>query len=125
MIIYILFLHFVADFCLQTSWMANNKSSNNVALLWHVVVYSFCLFLGILVINTFIVIDISRFVLLNMVLHFITDYATSRFNKILLSKKNYRGFFAMIGFDQLVHTITLLLTLQLVLGAKCQLISFN
>jgi hypothetical protein len=41
-IILMLFIHWIADFVLQTHWQATNKSKNNIALTQHVTTYSIC-----------------------------------------------------------------------------------
>ena len=95
----ILFLHWVADFILQTDWQAKNKSSNNVALLAHTSVYSVVwLAFGI------------KFTLITLVAHTITDYITSRITKRLWENKDVHNFFVVVGFDQLLHYTQLILT---------------
>jgi len=79
LIIGILFMHWVADFVLQTDWQAKNKSSNNVALLEHVSSYTLVLFLTSLFLFSKIEIALC-WIMLNSVLHFATDYVTSRIN---------------------------------------------
>lgn len=98
-IILIFWLHFIADFVLQTSWMAENKSSKNFPLLVHVLVYSLPMFVfGI------------EFALVNLVLHFITDWVTSRWSKYYWKQGEVHNFFVVIGLDQAIHMTTLILT---------------
>lgn len=124
-------VHWLADWRLQTNWMALNKSKNNLALLAHVATYSACLVPWGL-----------KFAGANFVLHFITDYFTSRYTskwfffkwscghcgEPVTGGRNYcddcgkfagewryddkaRGkFFNMIGLDQLIHYVTLAVT---------------
>lgn len=91
-VFYLLSVHFIADFVFQTNEMAVNKSKSNYYLSLHVMVYSLTLFfllmpfvlyrsfnnatpdLGILFIT---------FVLINGLLHYVTDYVTSRLNAFL------------------------------------------
>ena len=109
LILYIMFLHWFADFVLQTNWMATNKSSNNLALMSHVLVYTAVMFCGTLVLSN------SLFILwaiVNGVLHFCVDYVTSRITKKLWTENKVHDFFVMIGLDQLIHAMTLILTLS-------------
>ncbi len=98
-IIILIWLHFIADFLAQTKWMAENKSSSNLALCVHVIIYTII----------FMVISID-FAIINGILHFITDYITSRWTKSLWDKKEVRKFFIVIGLDQAIHMSTLFLT---------------
>lgn len=42
-VIFIMTIHFIADFILQSDWMAKNKSKSNKALLAHVSIYTLVL----------------------------------------------------------------------------------
>lgn len=116
--LFLLVLHFVADFMLQSNWMAVNKSKNWYALTAHVGVYSlaFTLFFGPL------------FGLVTFATHFATDALTSRWCRRLfpfvpsphdaktlydfegLDGRSRHWFFTVIGLDQLIHYTTLALT---------------
>jgi len=98
-VIALCFVHFFADFICQSDWMAQNKSSSNKALGLHVVCYSipFLLF-GL------------KFAIVTGILHFIIDYITSRITKKLWEKKQVHNFFVVVGFDQFLHVVSLLLT---------------
>ena len=120
----LLVAHFVGDFLLQTDWMALNKSKNWWALGVHCLVYSLCFwFLG------------PTFVIATFCFHFLTDAITSRITGKLwfipmepmvvpfeVEPKHTHychilptryWFFVMIGFDQLIHYVTLALTLRM------------
>jgi hypothetical protein len=100
-IIYLLTLHFIGDFILQSNYMASNKSKSNLALGLHVLVYGLPL------------IFISfNFAVVNVIFHFIVDYITSRITFALWQRRNIHYFFVVIGLDQLIHSITLILTYQ-------------
>lgn len=91
--------HLVADFYLQTSWMANNKSKDWRALCTHTAVYSLCWFwLGL------------PFVILTFLSHTLTDAITSRMTGWAWQQKRVRLFFCIIGTDQVIHYTTLYLT---------------
>lgn len=99
--------HFVFDFLLQTHWQASNKSKNNLALTSHVLTYSIGLSLiGIANYQYFNSNTFAIFVISNTVLHWITDYFTSRQSAKLFGK-DWHNFFGIIGFDQFVHYATL------------------
>jgi Na+/phosphate symporter len=91
-ILLLVWCHFVGDFILQTSYMATNKSKSNRVLTTHVLVYSlpFLLF-GPL------------FALITMVLHFMTDWVTSRITSKLWWYEDKHWFFVVVGADQAIH----------------------
>jgi len=113
--IYILLVHWIADFLLQTRHMASRKSESNYYLNFHVTIYSFTtIVLWVLFLLT-IGVHITKFrVLLSFVVtfvtHWATDYLTSRQTSKFYNAENYKGFFDMVGFDQLIHALTLFLT---------------
>lgn len=98
-IILILCLHFVADFILQSSWMAQNKSKSNFALFTHVSTYSL----------PFMLIGF-KYAIINASLHFVIDYFTSRATSKLWAKGEVHWFFVVIGLDQTLHFICLFST---------------
>lgn len=110
--------HFVADFIFQTDDMAIKKSSDNFWLTMHVLTYT-----GVLcVVGLLIGLGTSiagpgvwvLWAIVNGVIHFGVDYVTSRWSSAL-SKANRRGdFFKVIGFDQLLHGLTLVATLSFI-----------
>lgn len=106
-IIYLLLIHWVADFILQSRWMATNKSSSNSILAAHVFVYSI----------PFFVFGSALFVVLNFVLHFMVDWVSSRLTSKLWEKKNIHGFFAVVGLDQVLHLTCLFSTYIWIFGA--------
>lgn len=109
-IIGICFIHWIADFLLQSEKMATNKSKDNFWLFAHVVVYSIVwLYVGVFFFDPTRVV---LFVMATFVCHFTTDYFTSRWTSKLYTKKKYYGFpsfFGVIGFDQFLHIAQLIL----------------
>jgi uncharacterized protein DUF3307 len=103
-------LHWVADFVLQSRWMATNKSSRLDALSLHVAVYTTALGFGAIVIFGAIE-AVLWFTAANGALHFVTDFFTSRITSKLWKEQRIHGFFLMVGLDQLIHQVTLAATM--------------
>lgn len=95
----LMWVHFMADFVLQSDAIAKAKSSSNKALALHVLIYSVC----------FLPFGLG-FTLANYALHFITDYVSSRATTRLWLADERHWFFVVIGADQAVHMTCLLLT---------------
>lgn len=104
----LLAVHWFADFVLQTHWQASNKSKNFDALFSHVAVYT-----GVLALASVLMFGAIGlpFALANSVLHFWTDYVTSRASARFYAKQDWHNFFVVVGFDQLIHQVTLAVTL--------------
>jgi hypothetical protein len=101
-IILLVWIHFVADFVLQSNTVAINKSKSNMILLQHVLIY------GVL----FIPISFY-FAVINAMLHFVVDYITSRVTSVLWAHDERHWFFITIGLDQALHLTCLLSTYYL------------
>jgi uncharacterized membrane protein YciS (DUF1049 family) len=121
----IIFIHWIADFVLQTDWQAQNKSKNNFALLIHTSNYSMvwllpmCLIFGKMkegATTEWIVWSTLYFSIITLVVHTITDYFTSRLNSKLWSDGKVHYFFVSIGFDQVLHYGQLFLTYHYLLN---------
>jgi hypothetical protein len=113
-IILIIFIHWVADFLLQTKTMATNKSKNNYWLFTHVFVYSLTWF--IIGISMFDLKPVIQFTVLTFIFHFTTDYFTSRWTNKLYKRKKYYGFpsfFSVIGLDQFLHYLQLIVCYEI------------
>ena len=92
MILSLIWIHFVADFIMQSDRVALNKSRSNLILLQHVAIYgAFLLPFGLV------------FALINAGLHFVTDYCTSRATSALWKRNQRHWFFVVIGLDQAIH----------------------
>lgn len=129
-LIALLVLHYVADFLLQTRKMGQNKSKSLMWLSIHVGVYLIALLSFGLLFGHYVVQDpndmypIFEYCLLNATLHWLTDFGTSKLSGYFYMKyvaykqkdedaiadRYQYKFWATIGFDQLVHGVTLLLT---------------
>jgi len=101
MALVLIWVHIIADFFMQTRKMATNKSKSNKWLFTHVCVYTIpFLYFGV------------KFALLNLVLHFITDFISSRITSHFWSKQNGYAFFGTIGIDQGIHITCLIKTYE-------------
>lgn len=105
MLLILLSVHFVADFVLQTDWMALNKSKNVNALLVHCAVYAAC----------FLPFGVS-FACVTFMLHSAQDSITSRLNGRLWQANERHWFFVGIGADQLLHAWQLGVTYSVIGG---------
>ena len=95
----IVWIHFIADFLLQSTWMGINKSKDNKVLCLHALFYMFpFLCFG------------PKFAVLSGTLHIVIDYFTSRITSKLWEKKKVHWFFVVIGMDQAIHMSLLFLT---------------
>ena len=89
-------VHFVADFVLQSNWMAQNKSKRWDALALHCVVYGACwLWLGL------------TFAAVTCALHFLTDAVTSRITSRLWFFRMKAGIWEQASFTVPKHGQTL------------------
>jgi hypothetical protein len=117
---YILLIHYLADFGLQTHEQATNKGVGNSFfnkwLFYHVGVYSLIWLLAMITIK-----DTSYsltwwgcfyFSTITFVCHYITDWCTSRVGKNFWLKNDFHNGFVIVGFDQILHYIQLYLTFK-------------
>ena len=118
LIVITLTLHYIGDFILQSRVMALNKSKDALALSAHVTVYT----LVLSPIGFFLTpINAVTFLVANFILHYLVDYCTSRVVRYLFATERYYtrlpniGAFSIIGFDQLLHLLSLFLTLAILL----------
>lgn len=120
-IILIIFVfHFLADFVFQSSQMATGKSKSLKWLSIHVGVYGL-----VSLVSAFVVgLDLMNLSLgfawwgINVGLHFIVDFFTSKVTSKFWEEKNMRSFFVMIGFDQLLHNLCLMTTYGLAMDFR-------
>ena len=98
-VLLLVWMHFVSDFVFQSDYVAKNKSNSNLVLLQHVLIYGLPFYLfGAL------------FAVVNVILHFIVDWCTSRITSKLWAAGKVHWFFVTIGFDQALHMSCLILT---------------
>lgn len=98
-LIILVWMHFFCDFVLQTRKQAESKSSDTKNLAIHVLTYSvpFVIFGWV-------------FAVVNYILHFATDYCSSRMSKKFYTQGNDKMFWIVIGADQALHKTALILT---------------
>lgn len=104
-VIYLLIMHWIFDFLLQSDSMAINKSSSYKYLSFHVFVYS--IGLSIFAFGAFSIPLAISWIIFNAMLHFVVDDNTSKFTSYLWKTNQRHWFFVTIGFDQLLHIMSL------------------
>ena len=124
-ILYIIIIHWVADFIFQDEKWATEKSKSIKMLLYHTSTYSVIwFFMNVIVVlsgygkyNQHIFGMLVFFPLVTFIFHTITDFFTSKLvsklfkNGELGSSIPNFGAFTYIGYDQVLHYIQLFLTL--------------
>ena len=104
---------------MQTREDAHNKSSSNKHLANHVATYSLSMSIvtlvflygaGVAGMLPFLLVPLYWFIP-----HFIIDYITSRWSSKLYKSSNEAGFWGVIGLDQFIHQIHILLFILLFL----------
>jgi len=110
----ILFIHWFADFVLQTDEQAKGKASSWHHLLSHTLWYSIAFVMPVII---YCIVTTSEsmllFIPITFAAHTATDYYTSRVNAQLYKGGKIHDFFVSVGFDQLLHFAQLLITFQL------------
>jgi len=129
-VLFIIFIHWIADFLFQDEKWAITKSKNFRNLILHTATYSAIWFPISMMLFKIVSPDQTKywyfqhgayFFYITFILHTITDYYTSRLNSKLYEKKKFGGpipnwgFFSSIGLDQVYHYVQLFLTFQLLL----------
>lgn len=116
-ILWVIFVHWFADFVCQTHWQASNKSKNWLALYRHVTNYTFITALFLIWIFPLALdfkrdwVPIGLFLLITFTCHFLTDAVTSRITARLYTRQDWHDFFVVVGFDQFLHYAQLFLTI--------------
>jgi hypothetical protein len=110
-VLLLVWTHFIGDFVFQTDEVVRAKGRSNWALVSHTFTYiaTFSLLGWVIPITT-------DWIILNMALHGVTDYVTSRAKTRLWREDETHLFFVVVGFDQAIHISTLLLTYQWMFG---------
>lgn len=117
-----MFMHWLADFVLQTDEQAKSKSKDVIALTGHVWTYTLTMMAGFAILTLLFdayhftnswrwVLNILAFGGITFSTHWCTDYVTSRINSKLWAKGDTHNFFVSVGFDQFIHYATIFATL--------------
>lgn len=106
----LIWAHWFSDFVVQTNYQAVNKSTKNSVLVAHI--FSYTIAMAILLAWLFCghYVALLEFVALNGVLHFLTDFVTSRTTSYLWKKEKRHLFFVVVGIDQAIHFSCLIVT---------------
>jgi hypothetical protein len=116
--LFIIIVHWIADFVLQDEAWALGKSKAWAPLLKHTMTYSAFWFIPVLLVTNDLL-GTTLFVLITFVAHTITDYFTSRIVSKRFENKHFGsaipnfGAFSTIGADQVLHYIQLVYTWNL------------
>lgn len=102
----IFILHWIGDFIFQTRQMADNKSSSIYWLTSHVLWYCMAFTPFFFIIGEGVA--YIEFMAILFGTHWVTDFITSKVTTWCWKKKKIKLFFTVIGFDQLIHAITLI-----------------
>ena len=116
-ILFVLLIHFLADFGLQTNEQATNKSSSIKYLAYHVGVYSLIWLIAAWFYFDYFILALA-FSAITFIFHFATDYVTSRVGKPYWAKQDLHNGFVIVGFDQVLHYIQLFLTIEFISYSK-------
>ena len=114
-VIFLIAIHFLADFGLQTNEQATKKSTSNTYLFYHVGVYSMAWFISMWGFTGKCEMALL-FAIITFCCHYITDYITSRISKKFFAVNDYHNGFVTIGFDQVLHYLQLLATYQFLIN---------
>jgi len=116
MFIWILFLHWIGDFVLQSGKMAAKKHKDFEVLLDHILMYMLVIGFGSLFVFDHSIklwgwpVCSAVFMIINSFAHLVLDFVSSKVTAYLYSKHRIHDFFTVIGFDQFLHITILYLT---------------
>ena len=116
--IFLMFIHWIGDYVFQTGDMARYKSKSFYWLTIHVLAYTSALVLGSLILYFVLdikLVNVSVFILVNAVLHWLTDSITSRL-AAKFKEKSDKLYYCTLGFDQFIHAACLISTYEYLLN---------
>lgn len=125
----VLFSHWIADFILQKNTKKTIRDKKFITKLKklikqtlpHSLMYSIITSLFIFISQIFNILNernyliLVLFFLLNFLTHFITDTIVTLVNETYLKKNKRHAFVVSVGFDQLIHYMTLFVLIDLII----------
>lgn len=115
----LLVAHFIADFKFQSHYIAVNKSKSWTVLSAHVFIYTTTVSVYLWAWMALREINVQHrfsyliwFAAITFTLHFLIDAVSSRVNSAYWKKQQWHAFFVSLGFDQLLHHLSLFATLK-------------
>jgi hypothetical protein len=108
-VLFLIIVHFLADFAMQTQAQATKKSTSNLYLTYHVGTYALVWFFAMWAYNGSWIMALN-FSVITFMAHWATDYTTSRISKKFFDAQDYHNGFVVIGFDQMTHAYQLIIT---------------
>ena len=110
-LIYVLCIHFIADFIFQSERVAKGKSTSKAILFEHVLTYGIVFFMLNLPLAMVYPLGVLGAVIwVNIGLHLGVDWVTSKIVRSYFMKDDTHMAFVFIGLDQLIHTLFIVLT---------------
>lgn len=97
--------HLVADFFLQTAWMANGKEQETgwfAPLLAHVMVHTVATAIIFAILAPAYIVMAA----VDFVVHFAIDWTKGRLNRFFANNTSKTGFWWLLGIDQTLHHLT-------------------
>lgn len=112
-LLYLLLIHWIADFVLQSGYVSENKGRHFMYLCIHILQYGSILAamsLILLLTNPTIgLINLMLWVSYNTLLHLIIDFVTSKLTTHYRKYQKTHAFFVILGFDQFLHQVSILI----------------
>lgn len=112
----LLFGHFLADYVFQSRWQSLNKATNPKALALHCLTYGLTMMASFIIGVTtmqvtvpFLLYSAIVFFIAIFSVHFVVDLISTKVYNFLWKKGQYKAFFSVVGFEQLIHQYILLL----------------
>lgn len=110
----LLFGHFLGEYVFQSRWQSLNKGLNPKALALHCLTYSGIMTAAFIIGGTtvttvpFLFYSALVFFIAMFSSHFVIDAIATRVYNYLWTEKKFKGFFSVVGFEQLLYQYMLL-----------------